>query len=384
MWSVSAVRLSDDERQELDKRVRAHTTPQRMVKRCRIVLLASEGIANRKIAVAVGMKEHYVGLWRRRFEAERLAGLEDRPRPGRPRVYDHDARLRIVATATSERPEFESQWSHRLLANSVADLGISASQVGRILAALDIKPHLVRSWLTRPEDPEFWERAADVCGLYLSRPQSALVLSVDEKTAVPARSPKHPTKAAAPGQVERREFEYRRHGTASFVAALDVHSGKVLAEAIERNDADHFIAFLAGLDGAVDPTLTIHLILDNGPSHVAKKTKAWLADHPRFVAHYTPKHASWLNQVELFFSILTRRLLKRGEFGSRDELIARVMAFIADYDRTAKPFRWTYDGTPLSASLRHDRYFCAAPLARLEAAPLPTTAPAATTATPQQ
>jgi transposase len=350
MWVLAALVITGEERAELERRVRAHTTPQRMVRRCRAVLLAAEGVPNRQIAPSVGLNENQVGLWRRRFEADRLAGLGDRPRSGRPRVYGHDERLKVVAKATSERPAVDSQWSHRLLAEALAEVGISASQVGRVLADLDIKPHLVRSWLTRPDDPEFWERATDVCGLYLSPPHNALVLSVDEKTAVAARSPKHPTVAAGPGRAERREFEYRRHGTASFVAALDVGSGQVLAQDIARNDAATFVAFLTELDHVVDPALGVHLVLDNGASHVAKATRAWLDAHPRFVAHFTPKHASWLNQVELFFSILARRLIRRGEFSSRDDLVAKVMAFIADYDNTAKPFRWTYDGTPLKAS----------------------------------
>jgi transposase len=350
MWSVPALEITAEERAELERRVRAHTTSQRMARRCRIVLLAAGGVANRRIAAEVSMSEQYVGRWRRRFEADRFAGLEDQPRSGRPRVYGHDDRLAIVAKATTQRPATDSHWSHRLLAADLEEVGISASQVGRILADLDVKPHLVRSWLTRPEDPEFWERAADVCGLYLSPPQNALVLSVDEKTAVPARSRKHPTLASTRGRPERQEFEYRRHGTASFIAALDIATGQVLAEPVDRNDAAHFIDFLADLDRHIDPTLSVHLVLDNGASHVARATKAWLDDHPRFVAHYTPVHASWLNQVELFFSILTRRLLKRGEFGSRDELISRVTAFITDYSSTARPFRWTYDGTPLKVN----------------------------------
>jgi transposase len=351
MWNVPVLEISDVERVELGRRVRAHTSSQRMVKRARIVLLASEGLANRRIGQLVGMDEHNVGVWRRRFETERLAGLEDRPRSGRPRIYGHDERVKIVAKATSERPETESHWSHRLLASELADeIGISESQVGRILAELDIKPHRVRSWLSRPDDPEFWDRAADVCGLYLSPPQNALVLSVDEKTAVGARSRKHPTRPARPGEPERQEFEYRRHGTASFVAALDVTTGEVLASDIDRNTAANFIVFLEDIDRMVNPDLEIHLVMDNGSSHVAKATRAWLADHPRFTAHYTPKHASWLNQVELFFSILTRRLLKRGEFGSRDELITRVMEFIRHHNHHAKPFRWTYDGSPLKAA----------------------------------
>ncbi len=350
MWSVPALSISEAERAELERLVRAHTTPQRSVKRARVVLLAAEGVSNRQISDRVGMAEEYVGMWRRRFEAERMKGLRDRPRSGRPRTYGHDERLKVVATATGQRPEFDSQWSHRLLADQLVEMGISASQVGRILADLDIKPHQVRGWLTRKDDPAFWERAADVCGLYLSPPTNAVVLSVDEKTAMGARSRKHPTKPVRPGQPERVEFEYRRHGTASIVAALDVHSGQVLADDIARNDAATFIDFLTSIDRVIDPRLTIHLIMDNGSSHVAKATKAWLAAHPRFVAHHTPVHASWLNQVELVFSILTRRLLRRGEFASRGDLVAKIMAWIAEYDRDAKPFAWTYNGEPLKVA----------------------------------
>lgn len=351
MWSLAALTITDDERVELERRVRAHTTPQRMLRRCRVVLLAADGMANRRIAPEVGINENQVAVWRRRFETERVAGLEDRPRSGRPRVYGHDERLKIIETVTATTPEVESQWSHRLIAETLEDIGISASQVGRILADLDLKPHLVRGWLTRPDDPAFAERAMDVCGLYLRAPDAnALVLSVDEKTAIPARSRRHPTKRCQPGHVERREFEYRRHGTACLMAALNVHTGEVLAADAVRNDADNFIGFLEHIDADTPDELTVHLVLDNGSSHVARKTKGWLEVHPRFVVHHTPKHASWLNQVELFFSILSRKLLRRGEFATRDELVTRIMTFIRDHNRTAAPFAWTYDGSPLKVA----------------------------------
>ncbi|MFE4959782.1 IS630 family transposase [Streptomyces sp. NPDC056653] len=186
------------------------------------------------------------------------------------------------------------------------------------------------------------------------RPLPALptrvVLSVDEKTAMQARSRRHPTRPARPGHAERREFEYRRHGTASIVVALDVHNGQVLVEDIARNDSVTFIRFLRLLDGSIDPALAIHLVLDNGSSHVSKATRAWLAAHPRFTVHHTPKHASWLNQVEIFFSTLARRLLRRGEFTSRQDLIDQIREFTLAYDKEACPFRWTYDGTPLKAT----------------------------------
>jgi transposase len=351
MPTIPPLAITDAERGELQRRVRAHTTPQRAAKRARIVLLAADGVSNRQIAPIVGMNEHTVAHWRHRFQAERLAGLQDRKRPGRPLVYDHDQRLRIVATVTQQPPDPASHWSHSQLAGELADMGISASQIGRILADLDIKPHRVRSWITRPQDPGFWERAADICGLYLIPPTGALVLSVDEKTGIGARSRTRPATPPAPGQPSRQEHEYVRHGTATLLAALDVHRGGILqATDLDRNTAANFISFLDELDAKVPAELEVHLVLDNGSSHIANATRWWFYNHKRFHPHYTPTHASWLNQVELFFSILARRLLKRGEFTSVEDLVGKVMAFIADYNRTARPFRWTYDGRPLKAN----------------------------------
>jgi transposase len=256
-----------------------------------------------------------------------------------------------VATVTQQPPDPASHWSHSQLAKALGDIGISASQIGRIFADLDIKPHRVRGWITRPDDPAFWERAADVCGLYLVPPTGALVLSVDEKTGIGARSRTRPTTAPAPGRPARQEHEYVRHGTATLLAALDVHRGGVLqASGLDRNTAANFVAFLDELDARVPTDLAVHLVLDNGSSHIANATRWWFHEHRRFHPHYTPTHASWLNQVDLFFSILARRLLKGGEFASVTELVDRIMAFIAEYNRTAKPFRWTYDGRPLQAA----------------------------------
>lgn len=345
MWSVEPLVLSTGDRAELQRRVRAHTTSQRDRVRAEVVLLAAGGVTGREISVRVGLSEQAVCKWRRRFVASGLDGLVDAARSGRPPVFGPTEHLVLVAKATEERPDVSSHWSHRELAVALGEAGIaiSESQVGRILAAKDIKPHRVQSWLTRRDSPEFWERAEDVCGLYLSPPLNAVVLSVDEKTAIPAHARKHPTVGAGPGRIERREFEYVRHGTACLMAALDVATGEVLASDAPRNSAEHFIGFLNEIDQAIDPALGIHLVMDNGGSHIAKTTKTWLAEHPRFVVHHTPAHASWLNQVEAFFSILTRRLLKRGEFESRQDLVAKVMAFIADYDQRATPFKWTYD-----------------------------------------
>lgn len=261
----------------------------------------------------------------------------------------------MAAIATSERDPTDpvATWSYFEVADELGRRGIqvSVSQVWRILRAMDIDLSKVRGWLNRRDDPDFWDRVRDICGLYLNPPERALVLSVDEKTSMQAKQRKHRDRAPRAGKWRRREFEYIRHGTASLFAALDVHSGEVLAEPIPgKNDSVNFCAFLDDIDRSTDPALIIHVVLDNGSSHVSKHTKAWFAAHPRWVVHYTPPHASWVNQVELFFSILQRKVLANGDFASRDDLIAKLLGFIADYDQHAKPFRWTYAADPLKVA----------------------------------
>jgi transposase len=342
--------IEAEHRPRLEALARSRTAALREVQRARIVLAAADGTATATIARDLQVEENTVRTWRNRFAAHGIDGLADRPRPGRPRTYGPDTHLRIIATVTSELPETDAQWSHRLLADHLQDDGISASQIGRILADLDLKPHRVRGWLTRRADPGFYLKAASVCDLYLHRPDDSIVICIDEKTAIGVRSRTHPTQPARPGRPSRREFEYVRHGTVSIIAALDVHTGQVVTEQITKNDSVTFIAFLSMLDAHIDPKLTIHLVLDNGSSHTSKATKKWLREHPRFQPRYTPAHASWLDQAELFFSILTRRLLRRGEFASRQDLANKIENFVIAYNRTVKPFRWTYDGRPLKAA----------------------------------
>ena len=226
---------------------------------------------------------------------------------------------------------------------------ISASQCWRICDALDLKPWQVRSWMTS-HDPEFWEKAADVCGLYLNPPENAVVWSVDEKSGMQAKSRINPTKPAVPGTPVLREFEYKRNGTAVLFAALDVHDGGVAGWVTDSTRSDNFVAFLGDLVAQTPDGLDLHCIVDNLKTHETDLVHDFLADHPHVHLHFTPTHASWLNQVELFFSILERRLLRRGEFDSVDDLAERVIAFIKDYNRKAAPFRWTYDGRPLRAA----------------------------------
>ena len=347
MWTVDPLVLTVVDRVELERRVRAQTTAHRDRQRARVVLLAADGVAGKQIGVQLGLSEQSVCKWRCQFRDHGLEGLNDAARSGRPLVYGPIERLVLMAKVTEEHPTVDAQWSHSELALAMKDaaIPISASQIGRILAADDVKPHLVQGWLTRRDTPEFWERAADVCAIYLDPPVHAVVLSIDEKTGIQAKSRKHPGQKVRPGQPERREFEYRRHGTASLIAAMDIATGKVTATDVARNDSTHFVAFLEQIDSTIDPSLAIHVVMDNGSSHRSKLTKKWLSDHPRFVVHHTPVHASWLNQVEAFFSILTRKVLRRGDFSSRNDLVTKMLNFIEHRNLTATPFKWVYDAT---------------------------------------
>jgi transposase len=348
-----AVELTAEVRTLLERTATAAKAAVRDAMRARIVLAAAEGLSNAEIARRLPVAVNTVRKWRGRFAALGPAGLADADRAGRPRQYGDLVRVAVVAAVTSCVPEGAAAWTHAAIAERVAATvfaKVSPAWAGRVLAGLDLKPHKVTGWLTRRDTPEFWERARDICELYRNPPTGAVVLSIDEKTAIAARSRKHPTHPAAPGRPPRREFEYVRHGTASLVAALDVTTGEVLTEVIARNNAATFTAFLDQLDTTIEPGKDIHVVLDNGSSHTARHTKAWLAHHPRWHVHWTPPHASWLNQVELVFSALTRAVLRHGDFASRDDLIDKMDTYMIKRNQTARPFRWTYAASPLQAA----------------------------------
>ncbi|MGH3305117.1 MAG: IS630 family transposase [Streptosporangiaceae bacterium] len=348
-----AVRLTRKRRRRLEQIVAAGTSPQRLVLRARIALAAAAGTANAQIARELGCSTATARCWRRRFAVRGIAGLFDRPRCGRPETHGPSARLAVIATATSLPPDGESQWSQAMIAGHLRERGlvISAATAGRVLAEAKARPHKVRGWLRRADDPAFWIRAGAVCRLYLNPPPGTVLISIDEKTGIQAKSRKHPQVPAGPGRDARREFEYVRHGTVSILAAMNVTTGQVIAERIARNDSATFTRFLAMLDQATPPHLRIHLIMDNGSSHTSRATRAWLNAHPRFAVTYTPKHASWLNMIEQWFGVLARRLLRRGDFASRDDLEAKITAFTIRHNKHARPYKWAYD-----ADADHARY----------------------------
>jgi transposase len=349
--SQDIVVLGSRRKAKLEAIVRRPSSPQALVRRARIVLLAGQGWADVQIAAEVGCSLTTVRTWRRRFACGGMPALPDRPRSGRPQVYGPDVRLAIVATATSAPPDGASVWTHGMIAAHLAGTGISASQVGRILAGLDLAPHRVRGWLNRRDDSQFWAQAAAVCDVYLRPPPGTVVICIDEKTGIQAKHRRYPQRPAGLGRLARRAFAYVRNGTVSIVAALEVGTGQVVAEPIARNDSATFTSFLHCLDQCINPDLDIHLIMDNGSSHTSRATRAWIAAHPRITVTYTPKHASWLDMAELWFSTLTRSLLRRGEFTSRDDLTGKIISFAVRYNRTARPYTWTYD-----AAADHTRY----------------------------
>jgi transposase len=289
--------------------------------------------------------------WRRRNGEFGLTDLADGDRSGRPPVYDHDDVLLLVKTVTEPPPDAATRWTMEAIARRLNEYGVamSASQVWRICRSLDLKPWQTESWMTS-HDPEFWAKAADVCGLYLNPPDNAVVWSVDEKSGVQAKSRVNPTRPAVPGIPRRREFEYRRHGTAVLFAGLNVHEGDVAGWVTDSTRTENVIDFLADRDAQTPAGMQLQYFVGNLSAHFTPKVEAFLDDRPHIFLHNTPTHASWLNQVELFVSILERRLLRNGEFASVDDLAERIIAFINDYNRRARPFRWTYDGRPLKVA----------------------------------
>jgi transposase len=332
----------------LERRVRSRTVEARVSQRARLVLLAADGVSNRAIGSTIGLHYNQVAVWRRRFEQFAVAGLDDDQRPGRPPVYDHDQVLTMVHLVTTDPPDARTRWTCELVAEQMNSEGvpISASQVWRIFDALDLKPWQTTSWMTS-KDPEFWAKAGDLCGLYLDPPTNTVVWSVDEKTGMQAKSRINPTRPAVPGTRRRQEFEYRRHGTAVLFAGLNVHDGTVAGWVTDSSKSVNFVEFLADLVAQTPAGLELHCIVDNLSAHGTPAVETFLDEHPQVFLHNTPTHASWLNQVELFFSIMQRRLIRYGEFDSVDDLADRIIDFIVAYNQRARPFRWTYDGRPL-------------------------------------
>jgi putative transposase len=339
------IELIPEERQSLERIVRSPSAEQREVIRARIVLLAADGLRNDQIQRDLGVSKPVVVKWRARFAAQRLDGLVDEAGRGRKRTYGVEVRHSIAATACTDPPaSVGTHWSVRSLAKH---LGVGASVVHRVLSAESIKPHRFRYWKSST-DPEFEPKMLAVIGLYLNPPDNAVILSVDEKTSIQALDRTQPRLPMKAHRVERLSHEYKRNGTASLLAALEVHSGQVYGQSIRHNNSETFIRFLRRMLQNY-PGKELYVILDNGSSHRSKRTIGWASKQKRIHLKFTPTHASWLNQIEIWFGILTRKVVRRGIFKSREELVAKLMSFIEAYNKEARPFQWTYKGDPLAA-----------------------------------
>jgi transposase len=348
---AKCIEIAADDRLALERLARSRTAERRLVERAQIVLLAAEGRPASEIAERVGCAAETARRQRARYEREGLDGLRDRPKSGRPLTHDQAVRARLIALACTRPPELEGglrreRWTLGELAEQV---GMSVSRAQAILAEADLRPHLTEQWVMSELGPEFDAQAAEVCGLYVDPPANAIVVSVDEKTSIAAREPARPDTPPAPGRPARRDSEYLRNGTQNLFAALQVHSGEVSGMTAQTRNQFDFIAFLDQLEAEIPAGQQVIAVLDNLSTHKTQAVEAWLDEHPRWRFVFTPKHASWLNQVELFFSILARRLLRHGQFTSPDDLAVQMLAFVEHYNLTAKPFAWTYAGKVLAA-----------------------------------
>ena len=331
--------------------IRKHGAPQALAVRARIVLAAASGLNNKEVAAKVGVCPATAGNWRKRFAERRIDGLYDEPRPGAPREIGDDEIAALIRKTLETRPEGSTHWSLRTMARQV---GHAPSTVHRIWRAFGLQPHRVETFKLST-DPLFVEKVRDIVGLYLSPPDRALVLCVDEKSQVQALDRTQPLLPMRPGQAERRTHDYKRHGTTSLFAALDVKTGTIVGKCMPRHRSLEFRKFLDEVARNVPADLDVHIVMDNYGTHKTKLIRDWFAKRPRWHVHFTPTSASWLNQVERFFALLTDRALKRGVFHSVRELEKAINAYLDATNADPKPFRWTKSAADILASIQR---FC--------------------------
>ena len=340
--------LTEDERTRLEALVRRHKTGQATAQRARIVLACAEpGSTNVGVARRLGVRRPSVMTWRKRFARHGLQGLGDAPRPGAPRTVGDAEVERLISLTLDTQPEGATHWSTRTMARK---LGMSQTMVSRIWRAFGLAPHKADTFKLST-DPAFVDKVRDVVGLYMNPPERALVLCVDEKPQIQAVQGTAPVLPLRPGQPERRTHDYKRNGTTDLFAALNIKTGTVVGACKARHRATEFRAFLDQVEAAVPGDLDVHLVLDNAATHKTSLVHDWLIKRPRWHLHFTPTSASWLNMVEGWFALLSRRQLQRGVFKSTDELETAIQAYIAHTNADPKPFIWTKSADTILASI---------------------------------
>lgn len=336
--AAEALSLSAEDRATLEHWVNAHSTAQQIALRAQIILCAADGIANSLIAEQLGISRPTVLQWRKRFDSEGVDALT-RIRPGRGRKPEISRKKveAIIHDTLHTKPEGATHWSRRTMAKHH---GVGATTIQKIWDAHGLQPHRVKTFKLS-SDPKFIDKLTDIVGLYLNPPDKAAVICVDEKSQIQALDRTQPGLPMKKGRCGTMTHDYKRHGTTSLFAALDVLSGKVVGECYERHRHQEFLKFLRRLDRAFPKPKTLHLILDNYGTHNHPNVKAWLTKHPRFKLHFTPTSSSWLNLIERWFAELTNKRLRRGAFVSVDDLVSAIKEFVRAHNDDPKPFVWT-------------------------------------------
>src|SRR6266436_6866418 len=351
-----ALILTDEERDRLQSLAHRARSQPPLARRARLVLACAEGLDNKTVARKMRASLGMVGKWRSRFLKARLEGLYDEPRPGAPRQVS-DAQVEQVVIQTLEStPRGQTHWSTRGLAKAS---GLSRMTISRIWRAFGLQPHRSDKFKLSP-DPLLIEKVRDIVGLYMNPPDHALVLCVDEKTQIQALDRTQPLLPLRPGQLERRTHDYKRHGTTSLFAALDVKAGTIIGKCMARHRAQEFRRFLDTVEQHVPADLDIHIVMDNASSHKTKLIRDWFAKRPHWQMHFTPTSSSWINQVERFFALLTDQQIKRGAHRSTAALETAIAAYIDARNADPKPFRWTKTADDILAAIER---FCRRTLA---------------------
>jgi len=345
---LASLELTDEIHQQLESYRNSRSLPHGLVRRAEIILLAAEGWPNEAIGATVGLSRATVGKWRQRFLDHGLDGLYDEWRSGAPRSIADERVAEVVFKTLQTKPHEETHWSVRRMAKAC---GVSKDAVHRIWKTFGLKPHL-QEYFKLSTDPFFVDKTRDIVGLYLNPPDHALVLCVDEKSQIQALERSQPLLPLGLGYVEGVTHDYKRHGTTTLFAALNVATGQVLTQCKPRHRHQEFLQFLRHIEANVPEDLDIHLVLDNYGTHKQPKVKKWLANRPRFHLHFTPTYASWLNQVEIWFNIITRRAIRRGSFRKVKELVERIEGFTAKWNANAQPFMWTATADSILAKIK--------------------------------
>lgn len=352
MRIAPTIELTDEDRKTLDRWSRGRSTPARLVLRAKIILLAAEGMTNNRVAEKLGTDRMLVGKWRKRFATKGLAGIEkDAPRGGRPPVTRQAMTARIIEWTTQKKPKNATHWSCRTLAK---ELGTSHAMVNRVWQANGLKPHLHRTFKVS-NDRHFVEKVVDVVGLYLNPPEHALVLCVDEKSQIQALDRTQPSLPLKKGRCGTMTHDYKRNGTTTLFAALNVAEGKLIGTCMQRHRHQEWIKFLKQIDQQTPAELDLHLIADNYSTHKHPKVKNWLKRHPRFHMHFIPTSSSWLNLVERWFREITDKRIRRGVFHNVPELIDAIMSYIGEHNENPQAFEWTAKAEDILEKVRRAR-----------------------------